>query len=66
VNVKVLPLKVIPESSGAALRSAALIDVTAPLPSIKLSSGVELPPPHPVSEMTETIANVIKEIGLRI
>jgi hypothetical protein len=27
---------------------------------------VELPPPHPVSEMTQTIANAIKEVGLRI
>jgi hypothetical protein len=40
--------------------------VTAPLPSIKLSSGDELPPPQAVKENAANSASTIIEIGLRI
>jgi hypothetical protein len=64
--MNVFPLRVIPDNTGAGFRLAISIEVTAPLPSIKLSSGVELPPPQPVNEIKETIASAIKEVGLRM
>jgi hypothetical protein len=66
LKIKVFPLSVIPDRAGAAFRSALSILVIAPLPSMKLSSGVELPPPHAVKEIAEKSASTIIEIGLRI
>ena len=66
LKVKVFPLSVIPDKAGAAFRFEISILVTAPLPSIKLSSGVEVPPPQPVNEIKEKITSAIKEVCLRI
>ena len=60
LKIKVLPVRVIPDNAGAALRSSKFILVTAPLPSMKLSSAIELPPPHAV-----TVRAIIR-IGARL
>jgi len=62
LKIKVLPLKVIPDRAGAAIRAVSSIKVTAPLPSIKLSSGLELPPPQALNEIAIKVANTIDEV----
>jgi hypothetical protein len=59
LKINVFPLSVIPDKAGADFRFALSILVTAPLPSIKLSSGDELPPPQAVKEIAEISASTI-------
>ena len=66
IKIKVLPVSVIPDSAGAALRSSNFILVTAPLPSIKLSSATELPPPHAVKVKAISRSGARVESLLRI